>query len=62
MDASIAIFEKIRTETSLTIVTDGPNIACGVSNEEVAEVQPKVIKGTRSRLGAGDACITCSQS
>ena len=55
MDASIAIFEKIRTETSLTIVTDGPNIACGVSNEEVAKIQPKVIRGTQSRLGAGDA-------
>ena len=55
MDASIAIFEKIRTETCLTIVTDGPNLACGVSNEEVAKVQPEVIKGTYSRLGAGDA-------
>ena len=55
VDASIAIFEKIRTETSLTIVTDGPNIACGVSNEGVAKVQPEVIKGTASRLGAGDA-------
>ena len=55
MDASIAIFEKIRTETSLTIVTDGPNIACGVSNKEVAKVQPEVIRGTYSRLGAGDA-------
>ena len=55
MDASIAIFEKIRTETCLTIVTDGPNIACGVSNEEIAKVQPEVIKGTYSRLGAGDA-------
>jgi len=55
VDASIAIFKKIRTETSLTIVTDGSNIACGVSNEEVATVQPKVIGGTYSRLGAGDA-------
>ena len=55
MDASIAIFEKIRTETSLTIVTDGPNIACGVSNKEVGKVQPEVIRGTNSRLGAGDA-------
>ena len=48
--------EKIRTETSLTIVTDGPNIACGVSNEEVAKVQPKVIR-YYSRLGAGDAFL-----
>ena len=55
MDASIAIFEKIRTDTSLSIVTDGPNIACGVSNEGVAKVQPEVIKGNASRLGAGDA-------
>ena len=29
--------------------------ACGVSNEEVAKVQPEVIRGTYSRLGAGDA-------
>ena len=55
MDASIAIFKKIRTETSFTIVTDGSNIACGVSNEEVAIVQPKFIEGTYSKLGAGDA-------
>ena len=55
MDASIAIFEKIRTETSLTIVTNGPDIACGVSNEGVAKVKPEVIRGTASRLGAGDA-------
>ena len=55
MEASIAIFEKIRAETSLIIVTDGPNTACGVSNEEVAKVQPEVIGGTTSRLGAGDA-------
>ena len=55
IDASIAIFKRIRTETSLTIVTDGPNFACGVSNEEVVKVQPEVIKGSKSRLGAGDA-------
>ena len=55
VDAAIAIFEKIRTETSLTIVTDGPNIACGVSNEEIAKVQPEVIRGSTSRSGAGDA-------
>jgi Sugar kinases, ribokinase family len=55
IDASIAIFEKIQTETSLTIVTDGPNIACGVSNEGVAKVKPAVMRGTASRLGAGDA-------
>ena len=54
-DASIAIFKKIGTETCLTIVTDGPNFACGVSNEEVAKVQPEVMRGTTSRLGAGDA-------
>ena len=52
MDASIAIFEKIRTETCLTIVTDGPNIACGVSNEEVAKVQPEVIRGTCIKIGS----------
>ncbi len=55
IDASIDIFDKIRTDTSFTIVTDGPNILCGVSNEELAKVQPEVIRGTASRLGAGDA-------
>ena len=29
--------------------------ACGVSNKEVAKVQPEFIEGTTSRLGAGDA-------
>ena len=37
MDAKKAIFEKIKTEKSLIIVTDGPNIACGQSNEEIAK-------------------------
>ena len=55
MAASKAIFEKIKTETSLTIVTDGPNITCAVSNEGVAKVQPDVVRGSASRLGAGDA-------
>ena len=55
MDASIAIFDKIKTEKSLVIVTDGPNIACGVSSEGVAKVQPEIISGSASRLGAGDA-------
>ena len=39
----------------MNIVTDGPNIACGVSNEGVAKVQPEIITGKASRLGAGDA-------
>ncbi len=55
MDASIAIFEKIKTETSLTIITDGPNTVCGVSNEGIAKIEPEAIKNTASRLGAGDA-------
>ena len=50
-----AIFEKIKTETSLTIVTDGPNIACGISSEGVAKVKPTDIRSNISRLGAGDA-------
>ena len=53
-EASKAIFEKIKTKKCLTIVTDGPNIAYGVSNEEVAEIRPKIIKSKVSRLGAGD--------
>lgn len=53
-EASKAIFEKIKTKKCLTIVTDGPNIAYGVSNEEVAGVRPKIIKSNTSRLGAGD--------
>ena len=46
---------KNKTKKCLTIVTDGPIIAYGVSNEEVVKVQPEVIRGTTSRLGAGDA-------
>ena len=53
-EASKAIFEKKKTKKCLTIVTDGPNIAYGVSNEEVAEIRPKIIKSEVSRLGAGD--------
>ena len=53
-EASKVIFEKIKTKKCLTIVTDGPNIAYGISNEEVAEVRPKIIKSKVSRLGAGD--------
>ena len=53
-EASKAIFEKIKTKKCLTIVTDGPNIAYGVSNEEVAEIRPKKLKSKVSRLGAGD--------
>ena len=53
--ASRAIFNKIKTENCLTIVTNGPNIACGVTNEEIVKVRPKLINNTKSRLGAGDA-------
>ena len=53
--ASKAIFEKIKTETCFTIVTDGPNVACGVNNEGIVKVRPKVVNSTISRLGAGDA-------
>ena len=53
--ASKAIFEKIKTENCLAVVTDGPNVACGINNEGVAKVRPEVINSTLSRLGAGDA-------
>ena len=53
--ASRAIFKKIKTENCLTIVTDGPNVACGVTNEEVVRVRPTVVNSNTSRLGAGDA-------
>ena len=55
MDASKAIFEKIKTETNFAIITDGPNTACGISKKGVVTVWPKAIKGSKSRLGAGDA-------
>ena len=47
--------EKIKTENCLAVVTDGPNVACGINNEGVAKVRPEVINSTLSRLGAGDA-------
>ena len=53
--ASKAIFKIIKTENCLTVVTDGPNVACGVNNEGVAKVRPEVINSSISRLGAGDA-------
>ncbi len=53
--ASEAIFKKIETANCLAIVTDGPNIACGVTNEGVAKVRPSLINKSISRLGAGDA-------
>ena len=53
--ASKAIFKEIKTENCLTIVTDGPNEACGVTNEEVVKVRPTVVNSNTSRLGAGDA-------
>ena len=37
------------------MVTDGPNIACGVNNEGVTKIRPKFINSNISRLGAGDA-------
>ena len=53
--ASKAIFKKIKTENCLTVVTDGPNVACGVNNEGVTKIRPKFINSNISRLGAGDA-------
>ena len=37
------------------MVTDGPNVACGVNKEQIVKVKPSIIEGNVSRLGAGDA-------
>ena len=58
VDASKIIFEKIKTETNLIIVTDGPNVACGINKKQIAKVKPNVIKQDVSRLGAGDALFS----
>ena len=55
IEASRALFEKRKSEINLTIVTDGPNTTCGVSEKELAKVKPNKIKDSTSRLGAGDA-------
>ena len=55
VDASKAIFKKTKTETNFVVVTDGPNVACGVNKKEIAKVKPIVIEESVSRLGAGDA-------
>ena len=58
VDASKTIFEKIKTETNLIIVTDGPNVACGINKKQIAKVKPNVIEQDVSRLGAGDALFS----
>ena len=55
VDASKAIFKKIETATNVVVVTDGPNVACGVNKEQIVKVKPSMIEGNVSRLGAGDA-------
>ena len=55
VDASKAIFKKMETATNVVVVTDGPNVACGVNREQIVKVKPSMIKGNASRLGAGDA-------
>ena len=55
VDASKAIFKKTETASNLVVVTDGPNVACGVSKKQIAKVKPSVVEGRISRLGAGDA-------
>ena len=55
VDASKAIFKKIKTETNFVVVTDGPNVACGITKKQIAKVKPSVLEGNVSRLGAGDA-------
>ena len=54
-DAAKAIFEKIKSEKCLAIVTDGPNAVCAITNGEVEILRPKVLRGNASRSGAGDA-------
>ena len=49
------LVKKIKTENCLTVVTDGPNVACGVNNKGVTKIRPKFINSNISRLGAGDA-------
>ena len=58
VDASKTIFEKIKTETNLLIVTDGPNVACGINKKQIAKVKPNVVEKNVSRLGAGDALFS----
>ena len=58
LDASKTIFEKIKTETNLIIVTDGPNVACGINKKQIAKVKPNVLEKSVSRLGAGDALFS----
>ena len=55
VDASKAIFKKIETATNVVVVTDGPNVACGVNKEQIVKVKPSMIEGNVSRLGSGDA-------
>ena len=57
-DASKALFERTKFDAGLTIVTDGPNIACAVTKHELAKTQPQLINDSLSRLGAGDAFFT----
>ena len=55
VDASKAIFKKIETATNVVVVTDGPNVACGVNKEQIVKVKPCMIERNISTLGAGDA-------
>ena len=51
VDASKAIFKKIETATNVVVVTDGPNVACGINKEQIVKVKPNMIVGNVSRLG-----------
>ena len=42
----------------MIIVTDGPNVACGINKKQIAKVNPNVIEKNVSRLGAGDALFS----
>ena len=55
VDASKAIFKYINTKTNLVVVTDGPKVACGIAENQIAKVKPSVIEENVSRSGAGDA-------
>ena len=54
VDASKAIFKEIISSKCLAIVTNGPNILCGVNNKELVKLKPSKIHGNVSKLGAGD--------
>ena len=45
----------VARKTCAHVLSEGPNVACGVTKGQIVEVKPSVIKATISKLGAGDA-------